>query len=150
MSVIDPFSDDYFMHQALLEAKEAFDQQEIPVGAIVVSKKRIIAKSSNQTERLVDCTAHAEMLAISAAQNYLGSKYLTDCSLYVTLEPCAMCAGAIYWAQLANVYIGARDEGRGFSRLSPPLLHPKTKLHWGIRESECSELIRNFFKKLRE
>lgn len=142
-------SDDYYMQQALQEAKHAYDDQEIPVGAIVVCQNRIIAKCYNQVERLNDVTAHAEILAITAAQNYLGSRYLDQCTLYVTLEPCAMCAGALYWSQIQRVVYGAVDEKRGFHTINENMLHPKTQLQGGLLAENCSELIKSFFRKMR-
>ncbi len=142
-------SDEHFMKLALQEAQDAFDRNEIPVGAIITIKNRVIAKSSNQVEKLNDVTAHAEMIAITSAQNYLGSKYLNDCKLYVTLEPCVMCAGALYWSQIGEVVIGARDQNRGFSRIEEPIIHPKTQLKWDVMEAECADLITTFFQKLR-
>lgn len=141
--------DDYFMGIALGLAEEAADRGEIPVGAVVVCRNRIIGKSQNQTEQLADVTAHAEILAITAASRYLGSKYLTDCSLYVTLEPCAMCAGAIFWAQLGRLVIGATDAQRGFRRFNPTLLHPKTRIETDILAAESKALLTKFFKGLR-
>jgi tRNA(adenine34) deaminase len=143
------FSHEYFMRLALAEAKKAAEKGEVPVGCIIVSGKKIIGKGHNLTEQLNDVTAHAEMQAITAAANALGAKYLTDCVLYVTLEPCVMCVGAIFWAQLKQVVIGASDEKRGFLRLNQPLLHPKTTLLTGVLEQDCSRLIKNFFKQLR-
>ncbi len=143
------FSDDYFMKQALVEAQKAFDADEIPVGAIVVSKNRIIARAHNHTERLNDVTAHAEMIAITAAAEHLGGKYLNECTLYVTIEPCVMCAGALSWSQLARLVYGAADEKRGFSRCSPPLLHPRTQVLNGVMEKTCSELMLRFFSNKR-
>ncbi len=142
-------SDEYFMEMALILAQEAGADGEIPVGAVVVCKNRIIGKGRNQTEQLGDVTAHAEMLAITAATQSLGSKYLTDCTLYVTLEPCVMCAGALYWAQLSRLVIGATDPKRGYSRVSPPLLHPKTRIETGVLASESETLMANFFRRLR-
>lgn len=144
-----PLSDEYFMRVALQLAQEAADAGEIPVGAVVVSHNRIIGKGFNQTERLHDVTAHAEMLAISAASNYLQAKYLTDCTLYVTLEPCVMCAGALFWAQISRVVIGADDDKRGYSRLQPPLLHPKTRIETGVLTKESQTLLKTFFKQMR-
>ena len=132
------FDDVYFMKQALLEAREAASEGEVPVGAVIVCGDRIIARAHNQTERLNDPTAHAEMLAVTSATSALGAKYLTDCRLYVTVEPCVMCAGAIGWAQLAVVVYGAPDEKRGFSRYAPQAFHPKTKVRSGILEKECA------------
>ncbi|WP_421920676.1 nucleoside deaminase [Marinifilum sp.] len=146
---IAPFSDEYFMKQAMQEAHKAFEADEIPVGAIIVCNNRIIAKAHNLTERLNDVTAHAEMQAITAAANYLGGKYLKDCTLYVTLEPCNMCAGALAWSQIYRIVYGASDEKRGFSKFSPPMLHPKTEVLSGILEQESTDLIRDFFAKKR-
>lgn len=143
------FLDNYFMAEALRMAQLAYEEGEIPVGAIVVAGERIIGKGYNQTERLHDVTAHAEMLAITAASEYLGGKYLQDCTLYVTLEPCVMCAGALYWTQMKRVVYGASDEKRGFSRLEKNVLHPKTQLKNGILAEESQELILKFFKRLR-
>lgn len=142
-------NDEYFMRQALKEAELAFSEDEIPVGAIVVWRNQIIARSHNLTERLIDVTAHAEIQAITAAANQLGGKYLTDCTLYVTLEPCVMCAGALFWSQIPKIVFGADDEKRGFSLFSPSLLHPKTQIVRGILKNECSLLLKNFFKKNR-
>ena len=139
------FSHEYFMRLALKEAQRALEEDEIPVGAIVVANNRVIGKGYNQTEKLTDVTAHAEMLAITAAANYLNGKFLEDCTLYVTLEPCVMCAGAIFWARPERVVFGASDEKRGFSKHGP-LLHPKTELITGILENECSVLLKEFFK----
>lgn len=135
-----------YMKQALQEAKKAFERGEVPVGAVVVCKNRVIARSHNLTETLNDVTAHAEMQAITAAANYLGGKYLTDCTLYVTVEPCVMCAGAIAWAQMGRLVYGASDEKRGFQRLAPTVLHPKTILQQGLLEEECALLMKEFFK----
>jgi tRNA(adenine34) deaminase len=143
------FTDAYFMDEALREAQRAADAGEIPVGAVVVCGQRIIARGRNQTELLHDVTAHAEIIAITAAAEYLGAKYLPDCTLYVTLEPCVMCAGALYWAQLGRVVYGADDEKRGFGRLGQKVLHPKTTLTAGVREEECRQLLLNFFRRLR-
>jgi tRNA(adenine34) deaminase len=143
------FSDEYYMQMALYEAQMAAEVGEIPVGAVVVCQDRVIAKTRNQTEQLTDVTAHAEILAITAAAQYLGSKYLKDCTLYVTLEPCVMCAGALYWAQVGRVVYGASDEKRGFSLLSQNVLHPKTKVKKGVLENEISQLLKIFFQKLR-
>jgi tRNA(adenine34) deaminase len=143
------FLDNYFMAEALRMAQVAFEEGEIPVGAIVVAGERIIGKGYNQTERLRDVTAHAEMLAITAASEYLGGKYLQDCTLYVTLEPCVMCAGALYWTQMKRVVYGASDEKRGFARFGKNVLHPKTQLKNGILAEESQELMLKFFKRLR-
>ena len=146
---INPFSDEYFMKQALEEAHKAFDEDEIPVGAIVVCNNRIIARAHNLTERLNDVTAHAEMQAITAAANYLGGKYLKDCTLYVTLEPCNMCAGALAWSQISRIVYGASDKKRGFTAFSPSPLHPRTELVTGILEEESASLVKSFFVKKR-
>ena len=143
-----PFNDDYFMKKALDEAKIAFDKDEVPVGAIVVIENRIIAKSHNLTELLNDVTAHAEMQAITAAANFLGGKYLEGCTLYVTLEPCQMCAGALYWSQIDRIVFGATDKKRGFQTLGTQL-HPKTQVKSGILASQCSQLLLDFFDKKR-
>jgi len=148
-AIITPFSDEYFMKQAMQEAYKAFEADEIPVGAIVVSNNRVIARAHNLTERLNDVTAHAEMQAITSAANFLGGKYLKDCTLYVTLEPCNMCAGALAWSQITRIVYGAKDEKRGFSRFTPSPLHPKTEVVSGIMEDESSELIRSFFTRKR-
>ncbi|WP_088655325.1 nucleoside deaminase [Geofilum rhodophaeum] len=148
MSPID-FSDEYFMKQALKEAQAAFDKDEVPVGALVVSQGRIIARAHNLTETLGDVTAHAEMLAITSAAETLGGKYLNNCTLYVTLEPCTMCAGALNWAQIGRIVIGAPDERRGFSRHSPSPLHPKTEVVTGILSGDCSRLVKTFFQRKR-
>lgn len=142
------FSDEYFMRKALDEAYAAFEKDEVPIGAIIVSKNKIIAKGHNLTETLTDVTAHAEMQAITSAANYLGGKYLPESTLYVTLEPCVMCAGALYWSQIGKVIIGARDEKRGFQNAELQL-HPKTQIHWGILENECSQIVKEFFQKKR-
>ena len=139
------FSDQHFMEQALQEARLAYEEGEIPVGAVVVSQNQIIARTRNQTERLQDVTAHAEILAITAAADYLGGKYLDDWTLYVTLEPCVMCAGALAWAQLGKLVYGAADEKRGFMRHGRALLHPKTEVAYGILEEECGALLKEFF-----
>ncbi len=138
-----------FMRQALDEAYRAFDRDEVPVGAVVVCGDRIIARGHNLTETLNDITAHAEMQAITAAANFLGGKYLTDCTLYVTLEPCVMCAGALGWSQISKIVYGASDEKRGFSRFAPNVLHPKTEVVSGVLEEECGELIKEFFRRKR-
>jgi tRNA(adenine34) deaminase len=143
------FLDNYFMAEALRMAQQAYDEGEIPVGAIVVIGERIIGKGYNQTERLNDVTAHAEMLAITAASEYLGGKYLQDCTLYVTLEPCVMCAGALYWTQMKRVVFGASDEKRGYSRVGKNIMHPKTQLKTGILAEDCQALLLKFFRSLR-
>lgn len=143
-------SDPYFMQQALAEAQKAFELGEVPVGAVVVCDNRIIARGHNQTEQLTDVTAHAEMLALTSASNFLGSKYLNECTLFVTLEPCVMCAGALSWAQFGRIVYGASDEKRGFMlHGGKDLLHPKTRLEMGIMEDECAALLKVFFKSKR-
>ncbi len=142
-------SDTHFMKQALLEAQKAYEADEVPVGAVVVCRNRIIARAHNQTELLNDVTAHAEMLALTAAANALGSKYLDECTLFVTLEPCVMCAGALAWSQLGRLVYGADDDKRGFMRHGKMLLHPKTKVEFGIMMEECSQLLTTFFKNKR-
>jgi len=148
MGILAP-DDDYFMGEALREARKAEAGGEIPVGAVVVSGDTVIARAHNQTELLHDVTAHAEMLAITAAAEHLGAKYLTGCTLFVTLEPCVMCAGAIGWSQVARVVYGASDEKRGFERLGRDMLHPKTEVTAGVRAEECAGLVKEFFKKKR-
>lgn len=138
------FDDAYFMRKALQEADEAFEKGEIPVGAVIVIDNRIIARAHNLTETLNDVTAHAEMQAITAASNYLGGKYLINCTLYVTLEPCQMCGGALYWSQISQIIFGARDDERGCINLKTKL-HPKTKIEGGIMAQESSELLKRFF-----
>ncbi|MBR3434016.1 MAG: nucleoside deaminase [Bacteroidaceae bacterium] len=141
--------DIFYMKQALQEARCAFDEDEIPVGAVVVCRDRIIARAHNLTERLSDVTAHAEMQAITAASEYLGGKYLNECTLYVTVEPCIMCAGALGWSQIARVVYGAGDEKRGFRRFAPEALHPRTELVSGVMEEECAQLMKEFFQRKR-
>jgi len=143
-------NDEYFMREALKEAHRAFELDEVPVGAVVVCQNKIIARAHNYTEHLNDVTAHAEMQAFTAAANHLNGKYLQDCTLYVTVEPCVMCAGASYWTQIGKIVFGARDEKRGFLSTSKKILHPKTVLVAGILENECSELMKKFFKKKRD
>jgi tRNA(adenine34) deaminase len=138
-----------FMKAALEEARKAFDRQEIPVGAVVVCNDTIIARAHNLTETLKDPTAHAEMQAITAATNWLGGKYLTDCTIYVTLEPCAMCAGALGWGQVSGLVYGADDEQKGFTKVSGQLLHSKTKVTKGVLEKECSDIVVKFFRRKR-
>ena len=143
------FNDEYFMRRALQEAELAFHEGEVPIGAVVVSQFRIIARAHNLTETLTDVTAHAEMQAITAAANLLGGKYLNECVLYVTVEPCVMCAGALGWAQIGRVVYGASDEKRGFRKYAPGALHPKTEVIFGVLENECSELMKTFFQNKR-
>lgn len=142
-------TDEEYMQRALQEAQAAARKGEVPVGAVVVCRDRIIARAHNLTETLCDVTAHAEMQAITAAAGALGGKYLDPCTLYVTLEPCTMCAGALGWSQLGRLVYGASDEKRGFSRLAPDALHPKTQVTSGVLEAECAALIKDFFKKKR-
>jgi tRNA(adenine34) deaminase len=144
------YSDDYFMREALKEARKALDISEVPVGAVITCRNRIIARAHNQTEKLTDATAHAEMIAVTAAANYLGSKYLTECTLYVTLEPCVMCAGALHWVQLQKLVYGASDIQRGYSLLGKPILHPKTVVQKGVKADEAKALIDEFFRGLRD
>jgi len=146
---MDLFTDDYFMNEAFKQAKLAFEDNEIPVGAVVVCRNKIIARAYNQTEKLTDATAHAEMLAITAAANSLGAKYLPECKLYVTLEPCVMCAGAGFWSQLGELHYGASDPKRGYTKVSQSILHPKTKVSKGLMAEESKALLDEFFKKLR-
>lgn len=143
-------NDEFFMNEALKEAKTAYEKGEIPIGAVIVSSGQIIAKAHNMTETLNDVTAHAEMMAFTSAANYLGSKYLNECTLYVTIEPCTMCAGASYWTQIGKIVYGADDEKRGFTKLNLQILHPKTDLVKGVLKDKCSELMSQFFKSKRE
>jgi tRNA(adenine34) deaminase len=149
MSIFDN-PDEYYMQQALREARAAADEDEIPVGAVIVSNERIIARAHNNTERLHDVTAHAEMLAFTAATNMLGAKYLTDCTLYVTLEPCVMCAGAAGWTQIGRIVYGASDPKRGFERLGHGMLHPKTTVQGGVMKEECEAVLKEFFQNKRQ
>lgn len=142
-------TDQEYMQKALIEAKQAFEEGEVPVGAVIVCRDRIIARAHNLTERLTDVTAHAEMQAITAAANALGGKYLTDCTLYVTVEPCVMCAGALAWAQLSRIVYGASDPKRGFSVFAPNALHPRTEVTEGILAEECANLMKDFFQHRR-
>lgn len=146
--MISPYNDEYYMKQALLEAHKALEKDEIPVGAVIVANKQIIARTHNLTECLNDTTAHAEMQAITSASGHIGGKYLSDCTLYVTLEPCVMCGGALYWSQIDRIVFGAKDEKRGAGRYTG-IYHPKTKIEGGLLEEECGELIRTFFKSKR-
>lgn len=147
--MLSVYTDEFFMLQAIREAEKARDAGEVPVGAVIVVNNQIIARSHNQTQLLNDVTAHAEILAITTASSFLGSKYLKDCTLFVTLEPCVMCAGALYWSQIDRIVYGASDEKRGFMRYGKELLHPSTKLEFGIRHDECASLITDFFKERR-
>ena len=141
--------DQQFMRIALQEARKAYDEDEIPVGAVVVCKDRVIARAHNQTEMLTDVTAHAEMIALTSAANAMGGKYLPDCTLYVTVEPCVMCAGALGWAQIGRVVYGADDPKRGYTRFAPEALHPKTTVTSGVLAEECGALMVDFFKNKR-
>lgn len=143
-------SDEYFMRKALQEAELAFEEDEVPVGAVIVCDGKILAKSHNMTERLNDVTAHAEMQAFTAAANYIGGKYLNQCTLYVTLEPCVMCAGAAFWTQIGRVVYGASDPKRGFTHTNQNLLHPKTQVVSGVLAEECADIIKQFFLKKRK
>nr|WP_314896186.1 nucleoside deaminase [uncultured Flavobacterium sp.] len=147
--MINPFTDEYFMKKALQEAEMAFEKGEIPVGAIIVVDNKVIARSHNLTELLNDVTAHAEMQSITAAANYLGGKYLIGCTLYVTLEPCQMCAGALYWSQISKIVYGATDENRGFTKMGTHL-HPKTTVVRGVLANEASDLMKRFFVERRK
>ncbi len=148
--ILSVFSDEHFMKEALKEAERAYSEGEVPIGAVIVCDNRIIARGHNLTETLNDVTAHAEMQAITSAANNLGGKYLNDCSLFVTVEPCLMCAGALYWAQMKRVVFGAYDEKRGFLTVKSPVLHPKTIFTGGLLEKDCAELMIRFFKKKRD
>lgn len=141
--------DNYFMRQALNEAQKAFDKDEVPIGAVIVAENRIIARAHNLTEMLNDVSAHAEMQAITIASDALGGKYLKNCTLYVTVEPCPMCAAALHWAQITRVVYGASDEKRGYTLFSPSLLHPRTSVTSGVMADECSALMQRFFEKKR-
>lgn len=163
MQLKEESTDERYMKLALQEAKQAFDEDEVPIGAVIVCNNQVIARAHNMTEKLNDFTAHAEMIAFTSASNFLNSKYLNECTLYVTLEPCMMCAGASYWTQLGKIVFGARDEKRGFIEVGRQekednrqqtaekgVLHPKTKVVSGILENECGELIREYFRKKRK
>jgi tRNA(adenine34) deaminase len=143
------FGHEYFMKKALNEAQSALEKDEVPVGAVIVHKDLILAKAHNLTETLTDVTAHAEMQAITAAANTLGGKYLKACTLYVTLEPCLMCAGALAWSQIDQIVFGAYDQNKGYRHIKAPILHPKTKVLGGILETECSQILKDFFNKKR-
>jgi tRNA(adenine34) deaminase len=142
----------YYMKQALLQAHKALDEDEVPVGAVIVLANKIIARGYNQVEKLKDCTAHAEIIALTSAFNYLGSKYLMDASIYVTVEPCLMCAGALYWSKIGTIYYGADDEKNGYKRITKDVspFHPKTKLIKHLLQDECSQLLKDFFLKKRK
>ena len=147
---LEIFSDEYFMREALKEAQKAFDEGEVPVGAVVVANNRIIGRGHNQVETLTDSTAHAEMIAITSAFNYLASKVLEECTLYVTLEPCTMCGGAIFWSRPSRLVFGASDPKRGFSVYNANILHPKTEVSLGVLKEESERLLKEFFARLRE
>ncbi len=147
--MISPYNDEYFMKQALQEAQKAYDEGEVPVGAVIVAKDQVIARAHNLTEMLNDVTAHAEMQAITAAAGFIGGKYLKGCTLYVTLEPCVMCGGGLYWSQIDKIVFGAKDEKRGASTVGE-LYHPKTKIVTGILEDECKGLMESFFRDKRK
>jgi tRNA(adenine34) deaminase len=148
--MIQPYSDEYFMKVAFQEAQKALEQDEVPVGAVIVCNNQIIARAHNFTERLNDVTAHAEMQVFTSAANFLGGKYLKDCTLYVTLEPCVMCAGASYWTQIKRIVYAASDAKRGFKSVDTNLLHPKTECSSGTMADECSQIIKDFFAKKRQ
>ncbi len=150
MREILTFTDEYWMREALKEARKSREKDEVPVGAVIVEGNRVIARAHNLTETLNDVTAHAEMQVITAAASYLGGKYLKDCTLYVTLEPCTMCAGALYWAQITRIVYGASDPKRGFSLSPVSPLHPATNVTFGILETECSTLLKDFFERKRK
>jgi tRNA(adenine34) deaminase len=147
--MLEVYDDEFFMRQALFQARTAAAMGEVPVGAVVVTQGRIIARGHNETERLGDVTAHAEIIALTAAANHLGDKYLRGCTLYVTLEPCVMCAGALAWSQAERVVYGASDDKRGFMRFGRELLHPRTRLEFGILHDECADLVSGFFRARR-
>lgn len=146
---IELFSDEYFMNEALKEARIAFGKDEVPVGAVVVCGKTVVAKAHNMTETLTDVTAHAEMLALTAASAYLGAKFLEDCCLYVTVEPCMMCAGALYWSRIGRVVFATADEKKGYTQFRPGLLHPKTEVVQGVLQKEAAQLMKDFFRQKR-
>ena len=148
--MIDPYNDEYFMRQALIEANKGLEKKEVPVGAVVVSNKQIIARAHNLTEQLTDVTAHAEIQAITAAAQFIGAKHLKNCTMYVTLEPCKMCAGALYWSQIDKVVFSVRDENRGAGLFTPSLYHPTTLVVNGILKEECRTIIQQFFQKKRK
>ncbi len=148
--MLSVFSDEYFMEKALQEAELAYEKGEVPVGAVVVCENQVIARAHNQTEQLRDVTAHAEVLALTAASNFLNSKYLRGCTLYVTLEPCVMCAGALYWSQLGRLVYGAADDKRGFMQYGKRLLHPHTQVEYGILLEESGRLLKAFFRQRRQ
>jgi tRNA(adenine34) deaminase len=144
------YSDEHFMKEALKEAQKAYDLDEVPIGAVIVHDNKIIARAHNLTERLNDVTAHAEMQAITAAANYIGGKYLNECVLYVTIEPCPMCAGALAWSQISKIVYGAKDEKKGYSKIDHQMLHPKTRVFDGVLAEPCAELMKKFFREKRK
>jgi tRNA(adenine34) deaminase len=146
LALLSIHSDEHFMQQALQEAEQAFEADEVPIGAIVVSQRRIIGRGYNQTERLLDPSAHAEMIALTAACDHLGSKYLRDCTLFVTVEPCPMCASALRWSQIGRIVFGAEEPKYGYRRYQPLLLHPKTQVTGGLLAQPCAELMQRFFR----
>ncbi len=148
--MLEPFDDKYFMREALKQAQLAFEMDEIPVGAVVVSRNKIIARAHNLTEKLTDFTAHSEMQALTSASSFLGNKYLNECTLYVTLEPCLMCAGALFWTRIGRLVYGASDQKRGMNQIQHKVLHPATKVEGGIMADECSALLSEFFRKKRD
>ena len=150
MTALTIYSDEYFMKEALKEARTAFDQDEVPVGAVIVCNNRIIARTHNLTETLIDVTAHAEMQAFTAASGFIGGKYLNNCTIYVTLEPCLMCAGAAFWTQIGKIVFGAFDEKRGYSNIKSSILHPSTEVISGVLEEESKQLLQDFFKVKRD
>jgi len=147
--MIEIYTDTYFMREALKEAQKAFEKDEVPIGAVIVCNNTIVARAHNMTETLNDTTAHAEMLAITAAENFLDSKYLSECTLYVTLEPCVMCAGASYWSRVGKVVYGASDDRYGYKKAGNKLFHPKTEIMAGLMAKEAGELLKKFFKTKR-
>lgn len=149
MSGLSIHSDEHYMKLALQEAQEAYDEGEVPVGAVIVCENKVIAKDHNRSVRLNDATAHAEMLALTSAQNYLNSRYLNECTMYVTLEPCIMCGGALFWTQIGKIVVGALDEKRGFSTYNENIIHPKTVIQTGVMRTECEAIIKDFFKNMR-
>jgi len=149
MEEIELFGDQYFMREALREAEKAKDKDEVPIGCVIVLNNRVIARGHNLTETLNDVTAHAEMQCITAAENFIGAKYLNDCTIYITLEPCLMCAGALRWAQIGKIVFGAQDTKYGFGKYIENITHPKTVITGGVMENECSKLLSDFFKKRR-
>jgi len=150
MTLLNPHNDEFFMRQAIIEAKNAVGRDEVPVGAVIVCKDKIIARTHNLTEQLTDFTAHAEMQAFTAASDYIDNKYLNECTLYVTLEPCVMCAGAAFWTRIGKIVYGASDERRGYSRLSESVLHPATVVKGGVLAEECSQIMKSYFATKRD